>query len=225
MGWKLRSRARLLTRGLRYARLLPYLSIDGWLTVDEAIALYELARSVPDREPVVVEIGSWQGKSSVVLGIGLKSKQGATLYCVDPFDASGDGSSEKDYQKRRGELVGFLRERFLSNLQQTGVREMVKVLQGYSHEVVEGFDQSIDLLFIDGDHDYESVLRDFRDWTPMVAEGGVLCMHDVGNPLVPGPQQVVVEEMRRSPVWGEHRQVDSLFIARKARPGHRDRCP
>ena len=94
---------------------------------------------------MVVEIGSWQGKSSVVLGTGLKSKEGATLYCVDPFDASGDGSSEEDYQQRRGELEGFLRERFLSNLQQTGVREMVKVLQGYSHKVVEGFDRSIRL--------------------------------------------------------------------------------
>ena len=68
---KLRSRARMLMRGLRYARLLPYLSIDGWLTVDEAIELYDLARSVPEQEPVVVEIGSWQGKSTVVLGKGL----------------------------------------------------------------------------------------------------------------------------------------------------------
>ena len=200
MAWKLRSRARMLMRGLRYARLLPYLSIDGWLTVNEAIELYELARSVPDREPVVVEIGSWQGKSTVVLGKGLKDKEGAALCCVDPFNAAGDPSSEEDYRQRRNETGPVLRERFSDNLARNGVGGLVEVLQGYSHDVVKGFERPIDLLFIDGDHDYPSVLADFRDWTPMVVEGGLICMHDVGNPSHCGPQQVVDEELRQGHV-------------------------
>ena len=216
MTWKLRSRARLLMRG--YARLLPYLSIDGWLTVDEAITLYELARSVPQRDSVTVEIGSWQGKSSVVLAKGLQGNRGATLYCVDPFNAAGDQSSEADYRERQGELELFLKERFTQNLEDNGVGGVVQVLQGYSHDVVGDFDKPIDLLFIDGNHEYSEALRDVQQWTPMVVVGGIVCIHDVGNPQVPGPQQVVDEQFQRNPQWGEQRQVDSLFIARKLPP-------
>ncbi|HEU4419395.1 MAG TPA: hypothetical protein VFT55_10680, partial [Planctomycetota bacterium] len=54
--WRLGTRAQLLLRGLRYAPILPYASIDGWLTVDEAIALYELARALPHEQPRAVEI-------------------------------------------------------------------------------------------------------------------------------------------------------------------------
>ena len=213
MTWKLRSRARLLMRG--YARLLPYLPIDGWLTVDEAITLYELARSVPQGNSVAVEIGSWQGKSSVVLAKGLKGRRGATLCCVDPFNAAGDQSSEADYREREDELKQLLKERFTRNLEQNGVAHIVEVLQGYSHDVVGSFDKPIDLLFIDGNHEYSEALRDVQQWTPMVVDGGIVCIHDVGNPLVPGPQQVVDEQFHGNPHWGEQRQVDSLFIARK----------
>ena len=215
----------MLVRGLRYARLLPYLSIDGWLTVNEAIELYELARSVPEREPVVVEIGSWQGKSSVVLGKGLKDKEGAVLYCVDPFNGAGDQPSAEDYRRRQQEAGPVLRERFANNLDRNGVRELVEVLQGYSCDVVKSFERPIDLLFIDGNHDYDSVLADFRDWTPMVVQGGLICMHDVGNPAIPGPQQVVDEELRDGPDWVEQRQVDTLFIARKRGGPDDSRCP
>jgi predicted O-methyltransferase YrrM len=215
----------MLMRGLRYARLLPYLSIDGWLTVNEAIELYELARSVPAREPVVVEIGSWQGKSSVVLGKGLQHKERAVLYCVDPFNGAGDPASEEDYRRRQQQAMTVLRERFTDNLDRNGVRELVEILQGYSHDVVKNFERPIDLLFIDGNHDYQAVLADFRDWTPMVVSGGLICMHDVGNPAIPGPQQVVDEELRECRDWVEQRHVDSLFIARKRGDRGDSGCP
>lgn len=213
---RLGTRARLLLRGLRYAPLLPFASIDGWLTVDEAIALYELARSLPDEHPVAVEVGSWQGRSSICLARGLRGKRQPRLCCIDPFDASGDQASAPTYGERARRRGGSLRDGFEANLRGAGVRDLVDVRQGYSHELAPHWRGPIDLLFLDGDHSYEAVLRDLDGWAGHVRPGGYLAMHDVVHPLHDGPARAVAERVRPDPQWVEARCVDSLFIVRKA---------
>jgi MMP 1-O-methyltransferase len=213
---RLYTRARLLWRGLRYVQLLPYASIDGWLTVDEAITLFELARGLPHEAPVVVEIGSWQGKSSVCLGRGLAGKRAPRLCCIDPFDASGDDASAPDYGVRAQRVGGGLRGAFEDNLRAVGVREIVDVRQGMSHEHARDWHAPIDLLFLDGDHGYPAVRRDFADWAPRIRPGGFLVMHDVVHPVHDGPRRVVEELVRNDPQWVDVRCVDSMFVARKA---------
>lgn len=213
--WRLGTRLQLLLRGLRYSRLLPYASIDGWLTVDEAVALYELARALPDEHPLVVEIGCWQGKSSVCLARGLQGKQKPQLVCIDPFDASGDAQSTAGYAERAGE-TGDLRHAFEQNLVEAGVRELVAVRPAFSHDAAPSFHADIDLLFLDGDHSPAAVEQDYRDWAGKVRPGGFLVMHDVVHPVHEGPRQVVESLVKRDPRWVEHRYVDSMFVARRA---------
>jgi len=38
---------------------------------------------------------------------------------------------------------------------------------------------SIDLLFIDGDHSYEGVKRDFQLYSPLVSRNGIIAFHDI----------------------------------------------
>lgn len=215
--WRLGTRAQLLLRGLRYAPILPYASIDGWLTVDEAIALYELARSLPHERPLAVEIGCWQGKSSVCLARGLHHKSAPRLVCIDPFDASGDAQSRDTYAGRAADLAGPLRTAFEHNLLAAGVRDCVDVRPGFSHAHAPSFGEPIDLLFLDGDHSYDAVLRDYRDWAPKVRPGGFLVLHDVVHPVHEGPRRVVDEIVRQEPFWTDGRTVDSMFLARKIR--------
>lgn len=214
--WRLGTRAKLLMRGLRYSRILPYASIDGWLTVDEAITLFELAKNLPDDAPRAVEIGSWQGKSTVCIAQGLRDKPGAQLTCIDPFDASGDDESKDAYDGRKNELDGPLRRAFEDNLQGSGVRDLVDVCVGFSHDHVDTVDDSLDLVFLDGDHSFEAIKRDFEDWSPKVKPGGILAMHDVVHPVHEGPRRVVDELIKNDPTWLEQRYVDSMFVARKA---------
>ncbi len=213
--WRLGTRAQLLLRGLRYASILPYVSIDGWLTVDEAIALYELARSLPHEHPLAVEIGCWQGKSSVCLARGLAGKSTPRLCCIDPFDASGDEASRDEYSERAN-LTGPLRSAFEQNLRDAAVRDIVDVRPGLSHEHAIAWQEPIDLLFLDGDHSYEAVRSDFTDWTPKVRAGGFLCLHDVVHPVHEGPRRIVDEFVRPDPQWIERRQVDSMLVVQKA---------
>jgi MMP 1-O-methyltransferase len=213
--WRLGTKARLLLRGLRYTSILSYASIDGWLTVDEAVTLFELARSTPHEAPRCVEIGSWQGKSTICLAAGLRGKRQPVLTCIDPFDASGDAQSADDYDARARDLGGPLRRAFEQNLEAAHLRELVEIRQGTSHEHAAEFSPSIDLLFVDGDHGYEAVRQDYFDWAGKVRPGGFLVMHDVVHPVHEGPRRVVEEFVQKDPQWVDGRYVDSMFVARK----------
>ena len=95
------------------------------------------------------------------------------------------------------------------------LRDVVDVRQGFSHDFKDELDESIDLLFLDGDHSYEAVLQDFEDWAPKIKPGGLLAMHDVVHPVHEGPRRVVDERIANDPQWVDHRYVDSLFVARR----------
>lgn len=210
---RLGSRAKLWLRG--YSMLLPYVGIDGWLCVDEAIELYELARALPDDGAVVVEIGSWQGKSSFCLGQGLRGKRAARLCCIDPFDASGDAESADLYAAGADAVGGDLRARFEHNMREARLLDHLEVHQGFSHDVAEGWHEPIDLLFLDGDHGYGAVRRDYLDWARHVRPGGFLAMHDVEHGFHDGPRRVVDELVRRDPEWVDARIVETMFVARR----------
>lgn len=49
----------------------------------------------------------------------------------------------------------------------------------------DGFqDKTFDLVYIDGDHTYEGVMKDLAAWYPKVKKGGIICGDDIGWPGV-----------------------------------------
>lgn len=59
-------------------------------------------------------------------------------------------------------------------------RKRVTILRGDSVEMADKVkDNSLDFVFIDGDHRYKGVLRDIRAWAPKLKEDGALCGHDI----------------------------------------------
>lgn len=215
----------LLSRGAQYARIADYLAIDGWLTVDEAITLYETARRLPSERPTACEIGSWVGKSAVVIARGLSGKRSPRLYCCDPFNADGEPDSARVYANRRTSTADGLFATFERNLRRSRVRHIVRPLRGYSHEVIEGFAEALDLLFIDGAHDHASVLADFTRWAPLVKPHGFLAFHDVELGSVDsGPARVVRECVLPSAAWRMHAHVDSLLVVQRVGEREAGQC-
>jgi predicted O-methyltransferase YrrM len=71
------------------------------------------------------------------------------------------------------------REEFESNMRKLKLFDHIEVYHGYSHTFVrDTLPESIDMMFIDGDHRYSRVSQDIEEWFPKVKKGGILCGHD-----------------------------------------------
>ncbi len=44
--------------------------------------------------------------------------------------------------------------------------------------MVNGWKHEFDFIFIDGDHEYAAVRKDFEDWLTLIAPGGYISFHD-----------------------------------------------
>lgn len=168
--------------------------LPGWLTAEEGETLYRLARACTGRG-VIVEIGSWRGKSTTCLGLGSKAGNRVPVFAVDPHSEHTFGD-------------------FSRNMEEAGLTDLVTPVPGRSQELAEGFDHPIELLFIDGAHQYELVNEDFDRWVPKVVEGGVVAMHD--TTWFPGPKRVADERIFKSDRFKDARYVfSSTTVATK----------
>jgi predicted O-methyltransferase YrrM len=159
--------------------------------------LRSLVTMVADRPPrVVLEIGTANGGTLFVLARA--ASPDATLISVDlPGGEFGGGYPPW----KRGLYHTFVTE-----------GQQLALIQGDSHQeqtiaqvrdLLDG--RSVDLLFIDGDHTYEGVRRDFEAYGPFVAEGGILAFHDIvpENPRRRGEYDLCSGEVPR--FWSELR--------------------
>ena len=181
-----------------------FADIDGFLSPVEARALYRFARRVPD-DAVIVEIGSWKGRSTYCLARGLRSGR---VYAIDLFAKSGNPGKEKFYETAGDEP---LLDQFRRNMQRPDVADKVVPRRGRSEDFRGEF-PAIDLLFIDGDHTLEACRSDFEGYAPHVKPGGYVLFHDydprredlgptwvVNNLVLPGGEYICVG--RAGSIW------------------------
>ena len=190
--------------------------IDGWLMVKEAIALYDLATRTTSQYPVFCEIGSWKGKSAYVFGTAIKTLGCGVHYCVDPFSGIGDAASEPVYKKDLRDMDIPLLSQFVNNLNREGVLHTIRILPAISENARLLFRESrIDVLFIDGNHEYQYVQRDIALWAPLIPSGGWLAIHDYGATHVDGPRRAVDERLRTSPDWMNGHVIGEMYVTQR----------
>jgi hypothetical protein len=101
------------------------------------------------------------------------------------------------------------------------------VIPDYSFNVAPKWKGPIEVLFIDGDHTYDAVKKDFEDWYPLVNKGGTIMIHDSrkekGSPEGkfnrgwPGPTKLA-DELRNSSKVKLVNEVFSVTVWKKALP-------
>ena len=137
------------------------------------IELACLARYASGRE-MALEIGTFMGVSARV--ISKKLAAGGRLYCVDPWQIH-HGKENPCWTICKREL------------KRHGLLSRVTFLHGFSYEVEELMPGSFDFIFIDGDHSYEGLARDWEIVLRRLGPGGILCLHDTTIPE-PEPYRV-----------------------------------
>jgi len=140
--------------------------IDGWLSNEEGELLYNLARKC-GKDGVIVEIGSWKGKSTIWLAKGSLAGSNIKIFSIDHHQGS------FDEEKKNSTL-----EVFTKNIRKAEVENIVQPIVKKSHEAALEFKKSVNLIFIDGGHDYGTVKQDFDDWFEKLNNGGVMLFHD-----------------------------------------------
>lgn len=161
--------------------------------MEELAFLYQTARSLKKRG-VIVEIGSWQGRSTACIAQGSKQGNNVPVYAIDSFTGS--------IENQRPGLKVWTLDDFKNNLTKAGVQDIVTTIVGTSEEAAKTWNQPIEFLFIDGDHEYAAVEKDFLLYSPHLINGGIVAFHDTtpnlkaileGGPFfgLPGPRKVV----------------------------------
>ena len=89
------------------------------------------------------------------------------------------------------------------------------LLRQWSHEAAADWHTPIDFLFIDGDHSWEGLERDWRAWTPHIVPGGFVALHDSRS--VPAREDLDSVRFTNEVVLGDPRfriveTVDSLTV-------------
>lgn len=191
--------------------------IIGWVRGAEAGALCYASFSLPDNA-IIVEIGCFLGCSTVLLAGGRKLKGSGKVFCIDPFDASGDTFSAPIYGGIRASGTESLRKRFEANITSAGLESWVEIVQGRGEELGARWRGPIDLLFLDGDHSYEGVRATYEAWWPFLKIGGVIAVHNSSpgqyHPSHDGSMRLAAEIIR-PPHYSEVRRVDTTTFARK----------
>ena len=149
-------------------------SIHGMMLRVELEWLFETA----NRMRSIVEIGSWKGRSTFVLCAGCQGM----VYAVDPHTWGHllPGSAPDTYNEFLATLVQF---------------QNITPLRMTSEEAAANgsVPPLVDMVFIDGDHTYEMVLKDLQMWDPRASK--LICGHDFDDTrqFNPGVEQALNE--------------------------------
>lgn len=186
-------------------------AIEGWLEDEEAELLVIAAREVLS-EPgchTLVEVGSYCGKATFVLAsVARACSAEACVVAIDTFDGV-VGSLDHGLLQRGPTL-----QKFTCMLAETALEPWVKPLVGRAPALA--WDKPVDLLLVDGLHDYASVVQDFYAFEAWLTPGALVAFHDYAD-YFPGVR-AFVDELLAGDEWQEVAQAGSMkLLRRKAR--------
>jgi len=177
--------------------LVPVLAqVDGYLDPHEAVFLYHVALEGAGSGEVV-EIGSFRGRSTLCLALGLRRRGEGRVRAIDPHVYG---------------TAAELRE----NVDHFGLGGWVELEVTTSVEAAFHSRRPVRLVFIDGNHSLESVAADVAAWLPQLEAGGFLLLHDSTewSPF-PGPRQVASDLLRTGGTFDRVGRIGSITWGRR----------
>jgi hypothetical protein len=132
---------------------------ETYLSKWEASFLEGLASSTPNPSRIV-EVGTGKGISLARLLLGLSLHTDAKVWSIDLLECE----KAKEY---------------VQSCQIPNWRYALVV--GDSAKIGCEWNEPLDMVYLDGSHAYEGVLKDVEVWSPFLKAGGIMAFHDYGN--------------------------------------------
>ena len=156
------------------------------LEYGEPELLYDIPRMLKDGH--YVNIGHSRGGSAMLLAKGL---------------------ADRGYKGPVSSIDIKLKKRAADRIKQHQLDDIIRLYRGPSSKVVEEFNNAeLTFIFIDGDHSYEGVKRDFDLWSLLLRSGGWVAFHDTNQEFT---HKVLRERLFGSTDWKE---LDNLHVNR-----------
>ena len=168
-------------------------TLAGHLT-DREVRFLALLAAVPTARGEILEIGSFKGKSTVILARSARFAGQTRVCAVDPLDLR-SATDPTDAP------AGGTAEIFRASLRANGVDDMVEHHQMTSQALARQWSRPLRLLWIDGDHTYAGAKHDYEAFAPHLAPGAIVAFHDVLH-WYEGPPRVLAEGPLASPLFG-----------------------
>ena len=149
--------------------------LEGWFWWEEAIAMTMFLGLVKELDGVIVEVGSYKGKSTAVIASCTED----IVYAIDPFNWE-----ENQLEKFK---------------EQTSKYKNINCIVEDAVSFREKFDKPIKLLFIDCDHTYNLTKKIFELYDNLVVPGGIILLHD-SSPRKYELEHLITDEQTNVPI-------------------------
>lgn len=149
--------------------------------VEEVLTRYASAVELPE---VIVEIGSYKGKSTIALARGATNSH---VYAVDPWDLPGNIDGRFHFAALDTRL------KFNSQVKESGFGDRITPVKGFSTEVADAWPplRKVGLLFVDGNHSRSSVAGDYMSWWKHLSSDSTVIFDDLDTEKNPGVRQAL----------------------------------
>jgi predicted O-methyltransferase YrrM len=166
-----------------------YKYTQNWFTAHDLVQFLPLQTQ---EEIHILEIGSFEGKSSVWFIENLLNNQNSSISCIDPwvtYDQKNDSlnSYHKDISKKdlsdlsEGYIFSDEYETFVKNIAETDKSSQVNIMKGFSDVLLPNListKKQYDIIFIDGNHTAPYVLSDAIMSWKLLKVNGIMIFDD-----------------------------------------------
>ena len=160
--------------------MINYKFTEDWFSADDLVQFLPLKTQ---EEIHFLEIGSFEGKSTVWFLENILLNEKSTITCIDPWTTYSQNNNSFDSYNKVDSEWNFTDNKniFLHNIYLSGFKNKVIIEQGFSNEILPKFildKKKYDIIFIDGNHTSPFVITDgIMSWY-LLKEGGLMIFDD-----------------------------------------------
>jgi len=158
---------------LQIIEQMSNLDIREGTSNDDLEFIHNILSSIATNNMLCIEIGSWKGASTAIIADILKKYNNSYLYCIDHWEGNLN-TWQKDVVKGNN-----IYDLFIHNMDLLNLLDVIKIIKSDSETAIKNFENnSIDFIFIDGDHTYNVFKNDTMLYWDKLKVGGIICGHD-----------------------------------------------